>query len=113
MKEPSERYGIEPFRAFGKRSPLRGHKSVAPATQEVPRNRSAAGADQRTHAAIGQSNRAPEFSGRVRRRRRPHLDDGRDHVPPAAFVLTMFKTQSETDDDSILQVPLLQRLLRL
>ena len=34
MKEPSERYGIEPFRASGKRSPLRGHTSVAPATQE-------------------------------------------------------------------------------
>ena len=34
MKEPSEQYGIEPFRASGKRSPLRGHTSVAPATQE-------------------------------------------------------------------------------
>ena len=31
---PFGRYGIEPFRASGKRSPLRGHKSVAPATQE-------------------------------------------------------------------------------
>ena len=30
---PFGRYGIEPFRASGKRSPLRGHKSVAPATQ--------------------------------------------------------------------------------
>ena len=65
MKEPSERYGIEPFRASGKRSPLRGHKSVAPATQEVPRNRFAAGADQRTHAAIGQSNRAHPSSAGV------------------------------------------------
>ena len=34
MKEPSERYGTEPFRASGKRSPLRDHTSVAPATQE-------------------------------------------------------------------------------
>ena len=111
---PFGRYGIEPSREPGKLSPPALMQSECIAGDAgTPRIRSAAGADQRTHAAIGQSNRAPEFSGRVRRRCRPHSGGGRDHIPHAAFVLTTFKTQSETDDDSILQVPLLQRLLRL
>ena len=86
-----EQYGVKPSRASGKRSPLRTHsQSVVPVSQESPRARSAAGTDHGTHASIGESNR----SSRVQRScpppsLRPHLDSGRDHLPLAAFVLTL------------------------
>ena len=63
---PFGRYGREPSGEPGKLSPPALMQSECIAGDAgIPRNRFAAGADQRTHAAIGQSNRAHPSSAGV------------------------------------------------
>ena len=112
---PFGRYGREPSGEPGKLSPPALMQSECIAGDAgIPSQpiRSRSGSKD-TRGDWPEQSCAPEFSGRVRRRRRPHLGGDRDHVPHAAFVLTMFKTQSETDNALLHRLPLFQSLLRL
>ena len=71
-------------------------QSASPAAQEQPSHPIRSRADQRTHAPISQSDRAHPSSAGVSAAVAVPIWTSTGPYPHAAFVLTMFKAQSET-----------------